>query len=158
MNDLNALIAAEAIRNIKGRYCIALDTKNRAMFHDLFADDAVADFSGAQVDPNQPGAGREDAIRDPLRGPDAITDAAMKAIAPLITVHHCSTGEIVIESADTARATWPIADILRFPPGRKFKETAAFGYYHETYVRQRGEWKIGTVTMSRLRINNTLPD
>ena len=154
MKSIDDLIAAEAIRNLKGRYCIAVDTKDRAMFHDLFADDAVVDFSGAQVDPNQPGAGRVDAVQEPLYGPDQITDTVMKAIAHLITAHHCSTGAIVIDTADTAHATWPVADRLRFPAGSKLKEMSGLGYYHETYVRRDGKWKIQTLTMSRLRIDN----
>lgn len=154
MNTIDDVIAAEAIRNVKGRYCIAVDTKNRALFASLFADDATVDYSGAQMDPNQPGAGRPGAARNILRGPDQIADMVMKGVADVISVHHCATGEIVIETADTARATWPMTDLLRFPPGGKLVEARAFGYYHETYVRRAGEWKIHTLTMSRLRIDS----
>ena len=157
MRDIDDVIAAEAIRNLQGRYCIAVDTKDRSMFASLFAHDATVDFSGAQIDPNQPNAGRPDAIREILRGPEQIADRVMAAVANLVTVHHCSIGEIVIESAETARATWPVADRLRFPPGGKVAEVSAFGYYHGTYVKHGGEWKIHTLTMSRLRIDNIAP-
>ena len=156
MEAINKLMAAEAIRNLKGRYCIAVDTKDRDLFASLFTPDATVDYSGAQVDPNEPAAGRPDAIREVLCGRDQIADRVMQIVANLVTVHHCSTGDIVIDSPDRAHATWPISDRLRFPPDSKVREVNAFGYYHETYALWDGEWKIESLTMSRLRIDTIL--
>jgi hypothetical protein len=153
MDENARLSAAEAIRNLKGRYCIAVDTKDAELFRSLFAADTVVDYSGAVADPASGEIARASSITEVLRGPHAVTASVMNAVAGMVSVHHCATGDIRIDSPDRARATWPIVDRLRYPPGGEVRELTGYGFYHETYVREDGEWKISTLTMSRLRID-----
>ncbi len=160
MDGVERLIAAEDIRNLKGAYCRGVDRKEGDLLRGLFARDAVVDYRGALIDPttgtgvDQKDIGADDAA-EILRGPDAITHAIMTAVAPLVTVHHCAAGEIHVDTPDAARAVWPMVDRLRFPPGSPFKEVTGYGFYHETYVREGGAWKIATVKLTRTRVDVT---
>lgn len=152
MDTLDLLLSIEAIRSLKARYCIAVDTKDTALLGSVLAVDAVADFSQALTPPGSTSPAHP-AIREPLSGRDAIVAAIVRAVAPQVTVHHCSLGDIVIESPTEARATWPVVDRLRRPRGSPVPDFVGYGYYHETYVRTDGSWMIATIAMSRLRID-----
>ncbi len=153
MDALDQLMAIEAIRTLKARYCIAVDIKDAALLASVLAADAQADFTDALKDPTT-GVGPEGrAIGAPLHGRDAIVAAVMRAVAPQVTVHHCSLGDIVVESPTTARAVWPMVDRLRRPAESEVAEVVGYGHYHETYVRTDGTWRIQSVVLTRLRVD-----
>lgn len=156
MDPVERLVAIEAIRSLKARYCIAVDTRDADRLASVLATDAVADFQGARMvrasGSGTPGRGL---LFEPLRGREVIVAAIMKAVAPRVTVHHCSLGDIEIESADRAKATWPIVDRLSAVESSGSPERIGYGYYHETYVTEDGDWRIATIAMSRLRLDET---
>jgi len=158
VDHIQRLLAESDIRNLKGAYCRGVDQKDHQLLRSVFARDAVVDYRGALIDPgtgegvDQRDIGADDAT-EVLRGADAITTAIMTAVRDMVTVHHCAAGEIHVDTPDAARAHWPMVDRLRLPPGAPFKEAIGYGFYHETYVREDGAWKIGTVKLTRTRVD-----
>jgi hypothetical protein len=152
MDEIERLVASEEIRNLKGRYCRAVDTKDLALMTSVFATDAVADYKDSAIDPVTGKGFQPENLGEPVRGGAVIARNIMDSITGAVTVHHCIMGEIVVESAERARALWPMVDRLRFPQG-PFREVIGYGHYHETYVREGGDWKIASVRVSRLRID-----
>lgn len=149
------LAAVEDIRNLKARYCRAVDTKDAELLRSVFAPDVVADYGEPWKDPvrgNPPqmGPGGRGA---PMQGADAVVAGIGKGVADMTTVHHCAVGEIEVESADAARAVWPMVDRLRFDRGGPIKEVTGYGFYRETYVKLDGRWRIKTLELVRLRVD-----
>jgi len=59
--------------------------------------------------------------------------------------------EIDIIDHNHARATWAMYDNVRFSEGL-ISEMTGYGYYHETYQRFGGPWKISSLKVTRLRL------
>ena len=126
----------EAIKQLKGRYCRTMDTKDWAGMRQLFVDDVEMDTteSGGNV---MTGAAEfmaflEDTLRD------------------VVTVHHCHTPEIELTSATTATGVWAMEDMLRWPEGN---ELHGYGHYHEAYEKVDGSWRIKRSKLTRLRMD-----
>ncbi len=153
MNGIDQLMAIEEIRNLKARYCRGVDQKDTELLLGVFAPDAVADYRGALTDPTTGVPPVRDPAMQPTQGREAIVSGIMRAIAGVVTVHHCANGEITIESEDSASAIWPMVDRLRRRSGEGFTDTTGYGFYHESYVRLDGAWKIGLVKLTRLRVD-----
>ena len=157
MDAIERLAAAEEIRTVKGRYCRAIDEKNLELLRSVFAEDATADYSESRSAPNvrgaEQGAERGGAFGQPLRGADEIARTIIAGVADMVTVHHCALGEIHVESADVARAVWPMVDRLLLPPGGPETEIIGYGFYRETYARQADGWKIKSIKLTRTRVD-----
>ena len=128
----------EAIKQLKGRYCRTMDTKDWTAMRRVFSDDVTIDTvaAGGNV----------------MTGADDFLDRLVGIIGEVITVHHCHTPEITLTSATTAEGTWAMEDMLRYPDG---SEMHGYGHYHETYVALDGEWRISSLTLTRLRTDLT---
>ena len=141
MDDLDRLSAIEAIKQLKARYFRCLDTKDWDGFRDVFAPDAEMDMRGEAGD-----AGL-------VNGNQAIADFVRGAVDEVVTVHHGHMPEIELTTPDTARGIWAMEDVLQWPAGGAMSAMHGWGHYHETYVRLGGEWRIQTLTLSRLRVD-----
>ena len=130
----------EAIKQLKGRYCRTMDTKDWAAMRDLFADDVVMDTSAS-------GGGV-------VEGADAFMAFLVDAIGEVVTVHHCHTPEIEVTAPNEASGWWAMEDMLRWPNGM---ELHGFGHYRETYVKVDGQWRIARSVLTRLRMDFTNP-
>src|SRR5687767_6225555 len=100
MDASEKLLAAEEIRNLKARYCRAIDRKDAALLRSLFTSEAMADYGDSLTDPNSGEGLDKQAVggpADPLRGRDAIVESIIPALAGMVTVHHCATGEIELD-------------------------------------------------------------
>jgi uncharacterized protein (TIGR02246 family) len=128
----------EAIKQLKGRYCRTMDTKDWSAMRQVFADDVTMDTtaSGGNV----------------MTGADDFLAFLTQAIGDVVTVHHCHTPEIELTSATTASGVWAMEDMLRWPDG---SEMHGYGHYHETYEKIDGEWRIKASTLTRLRMDAT---
>jgi ketosteroid isomerase-like protein len=126
----------EAIKQLKARYCRAMDTKDWPGMRALFADDVTVDTteSGGTV----------------ITGADEFMRFLREAIGDVITVHHCHMPEIDLASATRATGVWAMEDHLRWPDGT---EMHGYGHYHETYEKQGDSWRIASSTLSRLRMD-----
>ena len=128
----------EAIRQLKARYCRAMDTKDWDAMRSLFTDDVTIDTteSGGNM----------------MTGADAFMAFLEQAIGDVTTVHHCHMPEIERTSPTTASAVWAMEDMLRWPDGT---ELHGYGHYHETYEKDDGTWRITSSRLSRLRMDFT---
>jgi hypothetical protein len=141
--------AIEAIKALKARYFRAMDTKDWDAFADVFAPDAVMDMrSEVPSTPADPDAGL-------ITGNRAIAEFVRRSVDPVVTVHHGHMPEIELTSDTTATGIWAMEDHLWWPEGSPLSVMHGYGHYHETYTRIDDEWKIATITLSRLRIDVT---
>ena len=149
MSDIERLLAIEEIKSLKARYFRTMDTKDWEGLGTVFAPDAVFDFREATIDPiDNP----DDDGPAPVEGGGAIVAAIRDALSSVNSVHHGHVPEIEITSDTTAKAVWPMEDVIR-PLGESAARTfKGYGHYHETYVRIDGAWRIKTSKLTRLRV------
>lgn len=141
-DDVATLLAIEAIKQVKARYCRYLDSKEWAAWRTLFTDDFVSDTSaaGAKV----------------IVGADEFVAFTRKCIGRLAqaTAHQVHAPEIELTSATTARGVWALQDVVRLGPGVTM---VGYGHYHETYQNIDGQWFIKTSRLTRLREDIVTP-
>jgi hypothetical protein len=148
MNELERLLAMEAIKATKARYFRCLDTKDAQGYASVFAPDAEMDMRGESGD----GSGR-------VTGNLNIAHYVLGAVAGLETVHHGHMPEIEFISDTSARVIWAMEDKLWKQDAASavvpFNTLHGYGHYHETYELIDGQWLIKTITLKRLRIDLT---
>jgi hypothetical protein len=128
----------EAIKQLKGRYCRTMDTKDWAAMRQLFTDDVEMDTTAS-------GGGA-------MSGADDFMGFLRETLAEVVTVHHCHTPEIDLTSAMTATGVWAMEDMLRWPDG---SELHGYGHYHEAYEKVDDQWRIKRSVLTRLRMDFT---
>jgi SnoaL-like domain len=150
MNDTEPLQAIEQIKQTKSRYFRGVDTSDGALVRSILADDCVLDYMGCCTDPK---TGRDflPTMNIVMRGSAAWSDGGMAAFG-IVSVHHGHNGEVTLTSDTTASAIWPMTDRLYLPAGAPFSLLLGFGYYHETYEKIGGVWKIKTLRIQRIRV------
>jgi hypothetical protein len=129
----------EAIKQLKARYFRFIDTKQWSQLREVFTPNVHIDVSGE-------GGGVYHGVDDFL----AMLEPTLRDV---VTVHHGHTPEIELTSPDTATGIWAMEDMLRFPEGGPIAELHGYGHYHETYVKQDGEWRIASLELVRLRVD-----
>lgn len=136
------LLALEAIKQLKARYCRYLDTKDWAAWRAIFADDFVSDTSEA--------GGKL------IVGADDFVAFTRKSIGrpAQATAHQVHAPEIDLTTASTARGVWALQDVVRFGPGLSL---VGYGHYHETYENIDGQWLIKSSKLTRLREDIVTP-
>jgi SnoaL-like domain len=141
-DDATELMAVEAIKQLKARYCRYLDTKDWAAWRAIFADDFVSDtvHAGGKL----------------IVGADDFVAFTRKSIgrASQATAHQVHAPEIELTSATTARGVWALQDVVRFGPGVSL---VGYGHYHETYENVAGRWLIKSSKLTRLREDIVTP-
>jgi 3-phenylpropionate/cinnamic acid dioxygenase small subunit len=144
MTELEELIAREAIRETKARYCRLLDTKQWPAWGELFTKDAEMDVSEDVKD--QPDA-------DPIiKGRDLLVSQTSALVHPARTMHHVHSPEINFVSDTEAKVVWAMEDSVEFDntDNAPFKRMQACGHYHETYRYEQGQWRIAHLRLARL--------
>lgn len=140
------LADAEAIRALKARYFRYVDTKQWAALADLFTEDATIHFVQRTDEP------------------EALAVAIARISGTLqpgaTSVHHGTMPEITILSEDEAAAIWSMTDILVFPEDRPnplgLRRLEGHGHYHDRYVRRDGLWRIASLRLERLLVEQDL--
>ena len=142
MNELERLLAIEAIRRLKARYFRCVDTKDWQGFAALFAPDARFDISA-----DMPGG--------VFVGPSAIAQVASGGLQGAVSAHLGHSPEIEITSDHTAEAIWGMEDLIRWDDAAAspLRSLHGFGHYHETYERLDGRWYIKSLCLRRLRLD-----
>lgn len=149
MDNLAQLLAVEAIRNLKAAYFRCMDTKNWPRLAELFTEDAEFDARGALEMPKT----EEEYAKEPtIRGRAAIVEYIRAGLTPLISAHHGHTAEITVDSPVSARAIWPMSDVLSSREGTPFRVFRGHGHYFETYTCDGGIWRIATLRLRRLYV------
>jgi hypothetical protein len=130
----------EAIKRLKARYFRLMDTKQWDEWALVFTADAVMDVPEAAM---------------VNHGRAEIVGNVSAALEGARTVHHGHMPEIEITGRDSARGVWAMADYVEWPE-RDGKRVGlqGYGHYHETYVRDGGEWRIASIRLDRLRIDS----
>jgi hypothetical protein len=141
-DNATALLAIEAIKQLKARYCRYLDTKDWAAWRALFADDFVSDTSEAG---GKLIVGADDFVAFTRKGIGRPAQA---------TAHQVHAPEIELTSATTARGLWALQDVVRFGPGVSL---VGYGHYDETYESIDGRWIIKSSKLTRLREDIVTP-
>jgi len=146
---LEDLLAIEAIRRLKARYCRFVDTKQWARLAALFTPDARLEGFGSVPD------GADSA---------ALIAAISRRLADAITIHHVHTPEIVLTAPDRARGLWPMMDYVDFlengPPAEAPSDRGWIGWgaYEEEYARVDGVWLISFMRLARQRMDTLTAD
>ena len=153
MTEAERLAVIEAVRLVKAAYFRGVDTEDGDLVRAILAEDCVLDYRGCCTDPKS-GTDFMPAMNVVLNGRSSWTAGAF-AKAGITSVHQGHQAEIAVTGPDSAQAIWAMTDRLYMPPGAPYGVMRGFGYYHETYVREGGSWKIATLTIERLRVETT---
>lgn len=138
------LAAIEQIKQLKARYFRLLDTQRWDAWGQVFAEEAVMDVTDD--------TGDEDSGL--VRSRDRIVKVVSRALAGARTVHHGHMPEIEIHDVDRAAGTWAMRDTVDFAPeGESPRGIRGSGWYHETYERTDGSWRITSMRLERLRVD-----
>lgn len=148
MQDVETLLAIEAIKRLKAAYFRCMDEREWDELATLFTDDAIFDVRGALEMPRPD----EEYDEAPITGAGAIVDYVRSGLTPLISVHYGHMAEIDILDPVAARGTWPMHDMLIAPPGGPFRVFRGWGHYRETYRKTGGRWQIATLRLRRLYV------
>ena len=133
MDDLQRLVAIEAIKQLKARYQRAVDTKDWELMASVLAPDARSVYSDGKY---------------AFEGRDAIVKFLTDGLgsAEVQSMHHAHTPEIEITSDTTAKGIWYLEDFVisarpseGAPHGTVLHGT---GIYHDDYVKIDGTWLI----------------
>jgi hypothetical protein len=115
-----------AVRNTLSQYCIALDTKNFDLLHDVFTADVIANYP---FNPN-------------LTGVKAVKDAIQNRLGPIKTWHGLTTQRIVFESPSKAEAATYFTGAHFGQGPHEGKVLNAYGRYEDELVQSGGKWLI----------------
>jgi hypothetical protein len=149
IDKLDTILAIEQIKRLKARYFYHLDHQNWTGWkRDVFAPDATMDVPGLTT--------------ETLRGVDNIIAWVAGRASGQRSVHHGHMPDIEILSADRAKATWAMEDILFKSPEQAerlgYRYLHGFGHYHETYVRLPVGWRIESTRLTRLYVERDTKD
>lgn len=150
MNEVEQLKAIEEIKQLKARYFRGVDTSDGELVRGILAKDCVLDYMGCCTDP---ATGRDylPAMNIVMRGKDSWSSDGLSS-AGIVSVHHGHQCEVTLTSDTTASAIWSMTDRLYMPAGAAYSVMTGFGYYHETYERIDGAWKIKSIRIQRIRV------
>ena len=139
MTDLERLVALEAIHTLKARRDHAVDRKDWDLYARLHTDDHVADSVSVA----------------PLVGGRVVADMLAVALAGITTVHHSHTPVIEFDGTDRAVGIWAMADNLYWKKDGRPQWVRGFGFYHERYVKVRGEWLFCYCRLERTHVETS---
>lgn len=137
MTALDTLVEIEAIKQMRARFARCLDTKDWAGLRETIAADCAFD------------AGPQSGVEEFWYGPEDIVANIRRSLVNAVTVHHAHMPEIELTSPTTARGTWAMQDVLRWPG----VELVGYGHYNETYTRQAGRWQVQSFKLTRLSVS-----
>jgi hypothetical protein len=146
MDRLERLEAIEEIRNLKARYFRLMDTKQWEELCGIFASDLKVLTPEGKVY---------------AEGGDTYAAALRNSLEHAVSCHQGLAGEVEIDADGTARAIWAMQDIITWQdrhPNTGWKSIVGRGHYHETYRREGGQWRIATLTLTRLSLDVTWPE
>jgi hypothetical protein len=134
VSRIEDLVEIEAIRQLKVRYCLGLDSKDWTLYRSCFAD-------GARLGGGIPGADSGD---PPFVGPDEWVASVVATVGTVKTLHTVHGSLVEITGPDTARGLWQYTQ-------RGWGRTG--GYYTEEYLKTNGAWKIASMRITPIFAN-----
>ena len=150
MTEIERLAAIEAIRQLKARYWRGVDMCDGDLVRSVLVEDCELDYHGCCADP-QTGVDHLPAMNVTLRGRDKWVSDGMACFG-IVSVHQGHQADIEITGPDTATGIWAFTDRMFFPAGGAFSRLTGYGFYHETYVREGGDWLIKSTRITLIRV------
>jgi SnoaL-like domain len=132
---IDDLVEIEAIRQLKVRYCLALDGKDWTLYRSCFDD-------GARLGGGIPGS---DAAEPALVGLDDWVASVAATVGTVKTLHTVHGSIIEIIGPASAHGLWQYTQ-------RGWGRTG--GYYTERYVKTSGAWKIASMVITPVFANH----
>lgn len=131
--EITRLKDIEAIQKLKGKYLRCLDSKLWDVIGECFCEDVTTSYSDGKLS---------------FTGKEEVINFFKQCMPPSqITMHQCHTPEIDFEDETHASAYWYLQDSLILVDRNMGIRGAAF--YHETYEKVDGDWKIKTIGYKR---------
>jgi hypothetical protein len=146
MDKLAQLAAIEDIRQLKARYFRFMDCKLWDDLPGVFTRDMQVVTPDGRVW---------------MEGGANYAASLQFGLESAVSCHQGLTGEIEITGPDTAKGIWAMQDIIEWHdkhPREGWKAIVGRGHYHETYRHEDGQWRIATLTLTRLRLDITWPE
>ena len=145
MNDIERLVAIEAIKQVKAKYFYGLDHKDWDLWRrEVWAPDARLEVPEADV------------VVTPF---DTLVEWVKASVGDQVSVHHGHMPIIEFTSDSEARVIWAMEDRLyrtrEFPLEDGAIHLHGFGHYRETYVKLDTGWRIRSSRLTRLRVEST---
>jgi len=149
LDKVQELVELEALKTLKARYFRYIDTKQWESWLALFTEDATLAWDSAVT--TRGGDGRTASFS----GIKAIEDTVVKQVLdPTTSVHQGHTPVLEILSDTEARGIWSMEDIV-ISRGQRSVTIHGWGHYHETYQKVDGAWKIASLHLTRLLLEET---
>ena len=141
---VRGLVDIEEIKQLKARYFRFLDTRRWDEWAQIFTVDC--EFR-TLPDSEEVQTGRED-----------FAAFVRSVITPGVSVHHGHMPETALTGPDTAEGVWAMTDYVEATEGAAFPMTLeGYGHYHETYRREPEGWRISSLQLTRLRVDDVAP-
>jgi SnoaL-like domain len=144
MDGLEQLLAREAIKELKARYCRFLDTKDWDGLSALFLEDAILDVE-------------QDTGNPPLHGRDALIEQIRFAVIHAASSHQVHTSEITLKGEDSATGIWAMQDRVVWQDGHSpipgIASITGYGQYHETYRKSADSWQFASLRLTRFHVD-----
>jgi hypothetical protein len=140
------LIAVEQIKQLKARYFRFVDEHRLDDFRSLFADNARIELEG----------------HGSFEGADALVEwmrTSRLAETRRVSVHHGHMPEIELISDTTARGIWAMFDYVENRGNEEaplIHMIQGYGHYHEEYEKGNGGWRISSLRLTRIRVDDLL--
>ena len=132
----------EEIKHLKAKYFRFLDAKNWVELDQCLTDEVTFSYPPQQIN---------------VQGREALIANFSTRHEHTQTAHTGSMPEIEIVDSHHAKGIWFMTDYVVSPQeDHTLLITQGFGHYFETYVRERGKWKIQSILLERLLM--TKPD
>ncbi|WP_040701568.1 nuclear transport factor 2 family protein [Nocardia vinacea] len=128
------LITVHELTQAKARYCLAVDTQDWAALTDLMTPDVELDVSHSNTGVPV------------ITGRDNAVAMIRTALTGARTAHQVHT-PLIDADGDEARVVWAMQDRVVWDDGSAL---TGYGHYHERWVRRRGDWKLASLTLTRL--------
>ena len=135
--QLQRLLDRAAIEQLKARYFRCVDLKLWEELGSVFTADAELQVAEQH-----------------WNGRTGIVELMRSWLDGVRTVHHGHMPEIDFQDADHATGVWAMFDLAE-KPGESLR--IGFGHYHDSYVRDGGDWRIASLRLERLRIDHLPP-
>jgi len=141
MDDIGKLLALEDIKALMARRVRCIDEKDWDGFAACYTEDAVSHSMSSAPGGN-------------VTGRQQIGEWLAKALEGITTVHQVHLPEIEFVEEDTAKAIWPLNDVLSWEKDGQRRWMHGYGHYRQTIVRIDGRWLIREHHLTRLLVDS----
>ncbi|HEX7858392.1 MAG TPA: nuclear transport factor 2 family protein [Sphingobium sp.] len=150
VSEIERLAAVDAIRTVKARYWRGVDLSDGDLVRSILHEDCELDYRGCCTDPTS-GQDFFPAMNVVLRGSASWTSDAFRK-ARIVSVHQGQGDDIEILDETHATGIWSFTDRFFYPAGAPYRRLVGYGFYHDSYEKTAGAWKLKTTRIERLRV------